>query len=272
MRDIAKRLQGTDFRHAVQAIAALRGMDRAQALQSVPAVDAPDEQRAFQLAAARVVAQEGVLGLAARWRELPGIRWRESFIVELGQVLAWWDREDTLELVQAALEDTEGIVAGRAVVFLKPLVLPMPGKERKSLSKTQRGKASLEAIDRMAAWITPSRRARLAAAIAGALERCAENPRELTWPDWYIELLGHTAMRGDARALAALERLRAKAGEPRRTEFEKLDPDNLPWETAMVAERKGIAPGTPFIRVKSVGTGLLDLGNLERAIAAIQGR
>jgi len=271
VRDIAKRLRGTDFRLAVQAIAALRGMDGTEAASLIPAVDAPDEQRAFQLAAARIVAQSGARGLAGCWRELPGTQWRELFVSEIAQSLAWWSEEDIIELVLAALDDTE-LVQRRAVAFLQSFLRPIPEKERKKTAKTQSGKAGLEAIDRMAGWMTAARRERTAAAVTSALERHVDAPRGLTWPDRYIELLGLTAAHADARALAVLERLRPKAGEPRRTEFEKLDPDNLPRETAMVAERKGVPPGTPFVRVKSVGTGLLDLENLERAVAAIKSR
>lgn len=271
MRDIAKRLRGTDFRHAVQAIAVLRDTDPAEAARIVPPVDAPDEQRAFQLAAARIVSQSGVRGLAARWHELPGPQWRELFVSEIGQALDWWSDEDTVEVVLAALDD-HALVQRRAVAFLKTCVRPIPEKERKRTGKTQSGRQSLEAIDRMAGYLDEARRARISAAVTAALERCVDNPRDLTWPDWYIELLGYTAIRSDARALAVLERLRPKAGEPRRTEFERLDPDNLPRETAMVAEKKGVPPGTPMVRIKSVGTGLLDLENLERAMAAIRGR
>ena len=271
MRDIPKRLRGADFRQAVQAIAALRDMDRADASAMVPAVDAPDEQRAFQLVAARIVAQSGVRGLAQRWQELPGPQWRENFVSEIGQALAWWSDEDIVEVVLAALDD-EVLVQRRAVTFLKSCLRPIPEKERKKTAKTQSGKAALDAMDRLAGWMTAARRARIAAAVTSALERHVDNPRELTWADWYIEVLGLTALAADTRALAVLERLRPKAGEPRRTEFERLDPDNLPWETAAVAEKKGVPPGTPFVRIKSVGTGLLDLQNLERAIAAIKGR
>jgi hypothetical protein len=250
VRDIPRRLRGTDFRHAVQAIAALRDMDRAEAGRTVPAVDAPDEQRAFQLAAARIVAQSGVRGLAERWHELPGTQWRELFVSEIEQALASWTDEDTVEMVLSALDD-EPSVQRRAVTYLRSLASSIPKK---------------------AGWMTAPRRARIAVAVTSALERCADNPRDLTWPDWYIDLLGLIAVRGDVRALAILERLRPKAGEPRRTEFERLDPDDLPRETAAVARQKGVPAGTPFVRIKSTGSGLLDLENLERAIAAIKHR
>ena len=62
------------------------------------------------------------------------------------------------------------------------------------------------------------------------------------------------------------------AGETRRSEFEALDPENLPWPTSILAERKGIPPGTPFVRVWSRPTGLLDLKGLEDALARIRRR
>ena len=271
MRDIPKRLRSGDFRRAVQAIAALRDMDRATATRSVPALDAPDEQRAFQLAVARIVAAHGMRGLAANWPELPGPQWRELFVSEIGQALDSWHGEDTVELLLAALED-EALVQRRAVIVLQACVRPFGPGERKRMARTRSGAAGLHAIDRMAGWITPERSARIAAGVTTALERCADHPRDLTWPDAYIELLGLTGVGADARSLAILERLRAKAGIPRRTEFERLDPDRLPLETAAVAESKGVPAGTPFVRVKSVGTGMLDLENLERAIAAIRSR
>jgi hypothetical protein len=271
MRDIPKRLRGADFRHAVQAIAAVRDMDRAEAGRMVPAVDAPDEQRAFQLVVARIVAQSGMRGLAARWHDLPGAQWRELFVSEMGQALEAWSDEDTVDMVLAALDD-EALVQRRAVTFLQSCLRAIPEKERRKSAKTHGGKDALAAMDRLAGWMTAPRRARIAAVVTSALERHAGNPRDLTWPDAYIEVLGLTAVRGDARALAILEGLRPKAGEPRRTEIERLDPDDLPWETQAVAQKKGIPAGTSFVRIKSLGTGLLDLENLERAIAAIKDR
>jgi hypothetical protein len=74
--------------------------------------------------------------------------------------------------------------------------------------------------------------------------------------------LGHSANRTDQRAVTLLEQFRAMAGETRRSEFETLDPCNLSWPTSIVAQKKGIPPETPFVRVWSRPTGLLDLKGL----------
>ena len=115
--------------------------------------------------------------------------------------------------------------------------------------------------------MTPARRARITRTVTAALDRRADNSKALTWPDDYIELLGHSATRTDQRAIALLEKFRTVAGETRRSEFEALDPGNL-----VLAERKGIPPGTPFVRVWSIPTGLLDLKGLEDAIERIRRR
>ena len=60
MRDLSKRLRGGDFRHAVEAVAALRLLDRGTAARLVPSTETSDEQRAFQLLIARLVAEGGV--------------------------------------------------------------------------------------------------------------------------------------------------------------------------------------------------------------------
>ncbi len=120
--------------------------------------------------------------------------------------------------------------------------------------------------------MTPARRARVATAVTAALDRCADNPKALTWPDDYIELLGHTATGTDQRAITLLEKFRKMAGEPRRAEVEALDPENLPGPTSILAEKKGIRLGTPFGRVWSIPTGLLDLKGLEDAIERIRRR
>jgi hypothetical protein len=122
-----------------------------------------------------------------------------------------------------------------------------PDRERKKMTKTLRGKAALDAWDKMAVWITPARRARVANAVTAALDGCASNPKALTWPDKYIELLGHSATRTDQRAVTRLEQFRAMAAETRRSES-----------------------GTPFARVWSRPTGLLDLKGLEEAIERIR--
>ena len=272
MRDLSKRLRGGDFRHAVEAVAALRRLDPATGAGLVPSTDTKDEQRAFQLLVARLVVEGGVHGLAARWRDLPSPQWREMLVSEIGQAFHLWVEEGTIELLLAALDDPEDKVARRAVKLLTSCLREPPTKERKKIAKTLRGKAALEAWDQAPAWMTPARRARVAKAVTAALDRCADNPKALTWPDDYIELLGHTATRTDQRAIALLEGFRKMAGETRRSEFEALDPENLPWPTSILAEKKGIPPGTPFVRVWSIPTGLLDLKELEDAIERIRRR
>jgi hypothetical protein len=117
-----------------------------------------------------------------------------------------------------------------------------PAGERKKMAKALRGKATLEAYDQAAAWMTPARRARIARAVTVALDRCADNPKALTWPDDYIELLGHSATCADQHAITLLEGFRKMAGETRYSEVERLDPENLPWPTSMLAEKKGVTP------------------------------
>jgi len=272
MRDLSKRLRSGNFRHAVEAVAALRRLDSASGLRLIPSLNTADEQRAFQLLIARLVVEGGVHGLAARWGELPSPQWREMLVSEIGQAFHLWIDEGTIELLLAALDDPEDRVARRAVGPLVDCLREKTEKERKKMAKTSRGKAALEASDQAAAWLTPARRARIAKATTAALERCAGNPKALTWPDDYIELLGLSASRGDPHAIAVLERFRPMAGETRRYETETLDPYNLPWPTSVVAEKKGIPPGTPFARVWSKPTGRLDLKGLEEAIERIRRR
>ena len=45
MRDLSKRLRGGNFRHAVEAVAALRRLDPATRAGFVPSTDTKDEQR-----------------------------------------------------------------------------------------------------------------------------------------------------------------------------------------------------------------------------------
>ena len=272
MRDLSKCLRGGNFRHAVEAVAALRRVDPATGAGLVPSTDTKDEQRAFQLLVARLVAEGGVHGLAARWLDLPSPQWREMLVSEIGQAFHLWVEEGTIELLLAALDDPEDKVARRAVKPLTSCLREPPPKERKEIAKTLRGRAALEAWDQATAWMTPARRARVATAVTAALDRCADNPKALTWPDDYIELLGHSATRTDQRAITLLEEFRKMAGETRRSEFEALDPENLPGPTSVLAEKKGIPPRTPFVGVWSIPTGLLDLKGLEDAIERIRRR
>ncbi|HUQ27452.1 MAG TPA: hypothetical protein VM051_02610 [Usitatibacter sp.] len=208
--------------------------------------------------------------LAAHWAQLPTPELREKLVIEIGE--NWLAEDGTVDLLVTALADVEPVVERRAMCALRDCLQPRTAKDRARAAKTKSGKAASDIFDRFEKSVTPAHRQRIAQLLTSALERAGSNPKALLWPDWYIELLGLTATRGNAAAIAALSRLRPMAGESRRTEFEKLDPDNLPWPTNVVAEKKGIPPGTPFVRVKSIGTGLLDAKNLERAIAAIEAR
>src|SRR6185437_15740508 len=120
--------------------------------------------------------------------------------------------------------------------------------------------------------MTPARRARIARTVTAALDRRADNPKALTWPDDYIELLGHSATRTDQRAIALLEGFRKMAGETRRSAFDALDPQSLPAPPSILAEQKGIPPGTPFVRVWFIPTSFLDLTGPEDAIERIRCR
>jgi hypothetical protein len=251
-------------------VAELRHGDRASGAHLISSITPGDEQRSFQLLIARLVADGGVHGLAARWNDLPSPQWREMLVSEIGQAVHLWVDEGTIELLLAALDDPE--VARQAVGPLIECMRERPEAERKKMAKTLRGKAALDAWDKMAVWVTPARRARVARAVTDALDGCADNPKALTWPDKYIELLGHSANRTDRRAVTLLEQFRAVAGETHRSEFETLDPYKLPCPTSILATKKGIQPGTPFIRVWSRATGLLDLKGLEEAIERIRCR
>jgi len=193
-------------------------------------------------------------------------------VSEIGQAFHLWVEEGTIELLLAALDDPDEKVSRRAVKLLTSCLREPPAKERKGLAKTLRGRAALEAWGQATAWMTPARRARVAKAVTAALDRCADNPKALTWPDDHIELLGHSATRTDQRAIALLEEFRRMAGETRRSEFDALDPEDLPSPTSILAKKKGIPPGTPFVRVWSIPTGLLDLKGLEDAIGRIRRR
>ena len=269
-RDLTRRLRGGDFRQAVKAVAELRHLDRASGAQVISAIIPGNEQRAFQLLIAQLVVEGGIRELAVRWSDLPAPRWREMLVSEIGQAVHLWVDEGTVDLLLAALDDPE--VARQAVGSLIECMRERLDKERKRMTKTLRGKVALDAWDKMAGWITRARRARVASAVTAALDGCAGNPKALTWPDKYIELLGLSANRTDQHAITLLEQLRSVAGETRRSEFEALDPDNLPWPTSTIAKSKGSPSRTPFVRMWSRPTGLLDREGLEEAIERIQRR
>ena len=109
VRDLTRRLRGADFRQALKAVAELRHLDRAVGAHVISSLTPADEQRAFQLLIARLVAEGGVHGLAARWSDLPSPQWRERLVSEIGQAVHLWVDEGTIELLLAGLLDIEGL-------------------------------------------------------------------------------------------------------------------------------------------------------------------
>ena len=270
--NLSKWLGGADFPKAVAALAALRHLDPAAARAQIPAVHAQDEQRAFQIRVAQLIADGGVQAVAAAWRDLPSAEWRTNLIIEIDQTILKWIDESTFELFTTALEDPEVSVSRRVLPTLLGYIAPPTAKERSDAEKTKRGQAYLEALDRSATWLTAARRARMTRAVIAILRGYPENRQLLIWPDKFIGLLGYTATRDDEEALSLLEGFRPLAGETHRFKTVKHDPYNLPWPTSLLAARKGILPGTPMATVSAIPTGLLDLKNLEDAIARIRAR
>src|SRR5712691_9113280 len=87
VRDLTGRLRGGDFREALKAVAKLRHLDRALGAHVISSITPGDERRAFQLLIARLVAEGGVHGLAARWSDLPSAQWRERLVSEIGRAV-----------------------------------------------------------------------------------------------------------------------------------------------------------------------------------------
>src|SRR6058998_3717609 len=99
VRGVTRRLRGGDFRQAVKAVAELRHLDRASGAHVISSITPGDDQRAFQLLIARLVADGGVHGLAARRNDLPSPQWREMLVSEIGQAVHLWVDEGTIELL-----------------------------------------------------------------------------------------------------------------------------------------------------------------------------
>ena len=99
--------------------------------------------------------------------------------------------------------------------------------------------------------------------MTSTLDRHVRYPGARTWSDDYIALLGYCATSSDERHSSCSKDFASSAGKTRRSEFEALDSENLPWPTSMLAKKNGIPPGTPFVRIWSKPTGLLDLKRLE---------
>ncbi|HWV91389.1 MAG TPA: hypothetical protein VNZ59_15045 [Burkholderiales bacterium] len=147
-----------------------------------------------------------------------------------------------IEIAIAALEEPDDKVRGYAVVLAK-YAAPQ--------------------------GINADQRARMTQGLVRAIARHNERPLELLWLQWYVELLGLTANASDELAIAQLERLRPFSGASRRTAWEKLDPDNLPWPTSVLAEKKGVRP---VATLWEFGTGLLEIKVLESALKQIRAR
>src|SRR5438445_10660632 len=105
VRDLTRRLRGADFRQALKAVAELRHLDRPVGAHDISSLTPADEQRAFQLLIARLVAEGGVPGLAARWRDLPSRQSPERLVSEFGQAVHMWVDEGTIELRLAGQRD-----------------------------------------------------------------------------------------------------------------------------------------------------------------------
>jgi len=270
-RSLSAALGGADFRQAVAALASLRHLDPAEARARIPEVYAQDEQRAFQIRVARLIADGGIGAVAAAWQELPSAKWRKSLVEAIDRAWLDWDDEGSIDLVIAALEDDIS-VARIALGSVRWWVAPPTARERKDASKTKAARAYMEARDRADSWFTRARRARVTRSLVNILRGYPANRPSLFWPDKFIDVLGHTATREDTEALGLLEGFRQMAGEVHRYEATAHDPSNLPWPTSLLAQRTGIPPGTPMKRVTAIPTGLLDLANLEAAIARIRAR
>jgi len=239
---LLKKLRGKDHRSAYRAIPQLCKLDDGSLAALVASYKPKDEQRRFQLELARIALAEGLRGLTTQWLRLGTDEQRRILLQEIG---GEWGDEWMVEIAIAALEEPDDKVRGYAVLLAK--------------GAAQRG-----------ASISPEQRARITQGLVRAMARHNERPMELFWLDKYVELLGLTASASDELVLARLERLRSCAGAPRRTVVEKLDPDNLPFGSRLVAERKGVP--LPVARVWSLGTGLLEIKLLETALRQIRAR
>jgi hypothetical protein len=269
---LLKQLRGKDHRLAFRAIPELRRLDDGSLANIVSGYKAKDEQREFQFLVARIVLDKGIAGLVEKWTELPSPDWRQRLISEIGQFLDAWIEESLIDLLIRALNDPHEKVGGQAVVVLRAGLQELSPKALKSLAKTDIGKASLQMKENVQKWATPRRRAQITEALVAALARHSGNPKGLTWVEWYVDLLGYTANKSDQLAIELVEKLLPLSGEPRRVEYQKLDPSNLPWPTNVLAEKKGVPPGTPMTRIAYIATGLLDIAVIETALKRIRSR
>ncbi|MGH8742597.1 MAG: hypothetical protein ACREUN_16865, partial [Burkholderiales bacterium] len=232
---------------AYRAIAQLRFPHDASAPQLLSSYKAKDEQRRFQFHLADIVLREGTMGLARRWFTLGTLEQRNQLIGEIEQFWNEWESEGAVEVAITALDEPDDKVRGYALLCVRT-ALTWEGTQK---------------------FITPERRARITQALVRAMARHDEKPMGLFWLEKYVELLG---LVGDASVLARLEKLRPFSGASRRMYTEKLDPENLPLPFPKKAA--DIPPGVPVpvAMVSDVGTGLLEIKVLEKALKQIRGR
>ena len=235
------KLRGKNDRAAYGAIPQLLKLDDGSLAALVASYKPKDEQRRFQFEVARIALAEGIGGLTKQWLSLGTEEQRRVLLQEIGP---GWGDEWMVEIAIAALEEPDDKVRGYAVLLAK--------------GAAQRG-----------ASISPEQRARITQGLVRAMARHNERPLELFWLPWYVELLGLTADASDELVIARLERLRPFSGASRRTVFEKLDPDNLPWPHNVLAEKKGVRL---VATVSYLGTGLLEIELLETSLRQIRAR
>ena len=234
------KLRGKNDRAAYGAIPQLLKLDDGSLAALVASYKPKDEQRRFQFELARIALAEGIGGLTKQWLRIGTEEQRRVLLQEIGPE---WGEAWMVEIAIAALEEPNDKVRGYAVLLAN--------------HAAQRG-------------ISADQRARITHALVRAMARHNERPLQLFWLEKYVELMGLTASASDELVIARLERLRPFAGASRRTVTEKLDPNNLPFGSREVAEKKGLP--LPVARVWDVGTGLLEIEVLETALQRIRGR
>jgi hypothetical protein len=236
------KLRGKDYRAAYRAIPQLCRLDDGSLAAVVASYKPKDDQRRFQLELARIALVEGIGGLAKQWLAIGTEEQRRVLLQELSPE---WDDAWRIEIAIAALEEPNDKVRGYAVLCAK------------------------DAVEGYSA-INADQRARITHALVRAMARHNERPLELFWLEKYVALLGMTASASDELVIARLERLRPFAGASRRTVVEKIDPENLPFGSREVAEKKGLP--LPVARVWDLGTGLLEIKTLDTALKRIRAR
>jgi hypothetical protein len=240
LEQLLKKLRGKDYRAAYRAIPQLLKLDDGSLAAVVASYKPKDEQRRFQLELARIALAGGIRGVTAQWLRLGTDEQRRILLQEVGRE---WGDEWTVEIAIAALEEPDDKVRGYALLLAR--------------DPAQRGSVSAE------------QRTRITQGLVRAMARHDERPLGLFWLEKYVELLG---LVGDQTVLERLEKLRAFAGASRRTTLEKLDPQNMP--APYPKSSRDFPPGVPVpvARVWDVGTGLLEIEILEKALKRIRER